>query len=120
MVWYIGRGEELERDQPTKITVYSTLDANYRSEDLVFTSCLNVNDSALAPTYPDSSVSEYIKFTSDMSCLPKAKFRKQRGVDGKIYYRIWYNLVLQKVSAGFRFSLEVDGEEMGNVEAAFE
>lgn len=69
-----------------------------------------------APSYPDFQIKEWCRVRSDLT-----EFRpvKRTGADGKPFYRIYYNLVVRTNDANLKFSLEVEGEEMGSVEATY-
>lgn len=120
MHWHIKKGQELQRDVKIKISARQTLGARYTRDQLIFTQKLRVCYIDDPPVYPGPLITKYVTFTADLRSLPKEKLRKIRGVDGRIYYRVSFDLVFTTVSAGFRFSLEVDGAEWGSVEATFE
>lgn len=48
-----------------------------------------------------------------------ANFVRRTGADGKTYYDLAFKLVVSTAAANLKFSLEVDGEELGSVEATY-
>ena len=121
MKWYIYQNEDLERDNHISMGFYRTLSAGYDASDLIFKDDLLTSEEMLPPTYPGSKVTKrYCTLRSDLTGCNKSNFQEREGDDGQTYYDINYHLTLTTVSAGFRFALEIDGKEMGSVEAKFE
>lgn len=52
--------------------------------------------------------------------VPKKHFTKHKGHDGNKYVRIHYDIVINIQSAIMKFSLEIDGKEMGSVDVNYE
>lgn len=58
--------------------------------------------------------------TSDFRGVPFDKFRQLRKNNGEVYYEIHYHLNVVLDGAIMRFSCEVDGQELGAVEAKYD
>jgi len=112
-------GADLNRDQAIKLPFCQTLDEDYTPSDLVFTLTLSFSEANDAPVYPGPEVKSCCTIQADLKALTRKDMRKFRGVDGNIYYRVNYNLVLCTAAANLKFSLEFDGMEMGSAEATY-
>lgn len=119
MIWYIRKGADLKRDQVIKFPFYQTIPANYTPNDLIFHSRLRYSDAPFAPVYPGPGLETSCRFRADLRQVNKQVFRPKTGDDGKLYYDVDYNLVLCTTDANMKFSLEMDGREMGSVEANY-
>lgn len=119
MTWYIYKGEDLKRDQVIKFPFYRTIPAQYTPHDLIFHDSLRYSDASLAPTYPGPEVKINCSVRTDLRHVGKETFHKKNGDDGKLYYDVHYDLVLCTTDANMKFSLEVDGRELGSVEASY-
>ncbi|KAI7775462.1 hypothetical protein LA080_006794 [Diaporthe eres] len=117
--WYIYKGEDLKRDQTIKFPITRTLRKNYRMSDLIFTSRLHYSEATAAPSYPNSQVKECCMVRSDLTGVSPDYFVKRTGADGKTYFDVTYDLVLCTAAANLKFSLEIDGVELGSVEATY-
>lgn len=112
-------GEDLKRDQNIKFPFRRILKENYRMSDLIITSTLHYSEAVAAPSYPGPLVKNCCKVRSDLTKVSPKNFVKYTGADGNVYYDINYHLVLCTAAANLKFSLEVDGEVMGSVEATY-
>lgn len=56
---------------------------------------------------------------TDLSKVPKSEFKLRTGKNGREYYRIDYDLVITLKTAVMKFTSEIDGEEMGSIEAKY-
>lgn len=57
---------------------------------------------------------------TDFRVLSKDNFKLCTRRDGRKYYEVYYNLNVTPDSAVMRFSSEMNGKEMGAVEAKYE
>lgn len=73
----------------------------------------------MAPTYPLASVKTTCNLRTDLRHLDKTRFEARVGKDGRLYFGVKYKLILSTAAANLRFSLEIDGKEMGSVEATY-
>lgn len=120
MTWYIYKGEDLEREKRIEFPFYRRLADNFSDSELKFVDNLNISDRESAPAYPGDGFTEpYCSFECDLTRCDRSVLKALTGVDGEIYHDINYTLTLTTVSAGFKFALELDGREMGSVEATF-
>ncbi|KAL8693889.1 MAG: hypothetical protein Q9218_001354 [Villophora microphyllina] len=121
MTWYIHRGEDMQRDQKIVFSFYRSLPEDHPPSSLVFTD--NLLECALdqAPKYPKSGVTTAnCRLTADLTAVSKHHFQSKVAFDGTPYVDISYDLVVSMKTAIMKFSLEVDGEEMGSVEASYD
>jgi hypothetical protein len=120
MTWYIYMGEDLKRDRTIRFSFFRNLNLHYRKKDLIFKDELFYSEAQPAPVYPGPDVKLICTLTSDLSGVGKARFSKQTGIDGNTYYKVSYELVISTEAANMKFSLEMDGEELGSVSASYE
>ncbi|KAI0840408.1 actin-like ATPase domain-containing protein [Hypoxylon sp. FL0890] len=119
--WYIYAGEDLKRDKKIKFRFYTAVDVNnHETKDFIFWDNLLSSDNTLAPTYPGNDTRVNCTLKTDLTHVHKSRFKTKRGVDGRNYYRVEYDLVISTTAANMKFSFEIDGEEMGSVEATYE
>lgn len=123
VTWYVYKGDDLKRDQPIRFPFFRTVKECHTREDLVFHDDLVWSDRIVAPTYPGPEIKTCCTLRADLGGVSRKKIRKKfirrTGSDGKLYYDIHYHLVLSTAHANFKFSLEVDGQEMGSIEASY-
>lgn len=121
MTWYIYQGEDLKRDQKVVFPFYQSIRENYEPDDLVFYSTL-IQCEAIRPVkYPTEGVTKKnCSLKADLRSVPRDHFRRQISFDGKPYYDIDYNLVVTVQSAAMKFSLEINEQELGSVEARYD
>jgi hypothetical protein len=121
MTWYINTGDDLVRSQPIKFPFCRTLPDGYSSSDLIFKTNLLRSEAKIAPIYPSSSATPTnCTLTADLSSVDRSTFRKKIGVeDKKVYWEVHYNISITVQPAMMRFSLEVNGKEMGSMEARY-
>lgn len=112
-------GEDLKRDQTVKFHVSKTLNKNYTPSDLIFHNDLCFSEAALAPDYPGPNVKPCATVRSDLRSISKRNMAKRTGADGKIYYYVDFSLVLCTAHVNLKFSVELDGMEMGSADAAY-
>lgn len=112
-------GEDLKRDQTIKFPFVETFRKNYTLADLIVTNTLHYSEAPAAPTYPGPLVKDCCQVRSDLTGVNPANFVRRTGADGKTYYDLSYKLVVCTAAANLKFSLEIDGEELGSVEATY-
>jgi hypothetical protein len=116
MTWYIYVGEDLKRDQKVRFPFYRTLNSDYSSTDLVFSEELIESKSKNPPTHPTEGETKVnCTLKADLTTIDKFNFIKRIGIDGKIYYDIHYELVVSTQLANMKFSLEINGKEIGSI-----
>lgn len=109
----------MERDQPIKFPFYRTIHKHHAPHDLVLHDNLVWSDELAAPMYPGPTVKTCCTVRADLSAVSKNDFTEKVECDGKSYYDVHYELVLSTAHANFKFSLEMNGKEMGSVEASY-
>lgn len=57
MTWYIGMGEDLQRDKRVEFTFYRSLDMDYTPDELIFIDDLIQSDEIEQPKYPKAGTS---------------------------------------------------------------
>ncbi len=57
---------------------------------------------------------------ADFKGVPRQNFRRVIGRDGRKRYKVQYNINIRFDSAIMSFLSEIDGKEMGEVEAIYE
>lgn len=119
LIWYIYKGDDLERGQTIKFPLYRTIRKDFTPQELIFFSDLSFSEDRVAPAYPGSTVKTCCTLRADLTAAPRSKFRERVGCDGRSYYDVNYELSLSTAHANFRFSLEMDGKEMGSIEATY-
>jgi hypothetical protein len=56
---------------------------------------------------------------TDFSKVSKSKFKARTGKNGRQYYRIGYDLVITLKTAVMKFTAEINGKQMGSIEAKY-
>lgn len=122
MTWYILKGEDLKRDQRIVFPFYRTLDEGFGDNALTFNDELLHCDIAAAPKWPTIGITKRnCIVTSDLRSVDRRLFKKVPTYDRTGYcYEVYYDLVVTTEAANMKFSLEVNGREMGSVAAAYE
>lgn len=121
ITWFILKGEDLKRDKKILFPFYRTLPEDFSSADLTFQDDLTMDESAKASPYPKEGVTKLnCTLTCDLSSVDRQYFKKRTGVDGRAYVDVHYDLVVTTKSAMMKFSLEVQGRELGSVEANYD
>ncbi|KAF8861505.1 Hsp70 family protein-like protein [Acephala macrosclerotiorum] len=119
--WYVTRGQDLKRDHTIRFSFYRSLADGYSNNQLVFTDELFQSESKLAPMHPSSATTKVnCTLTADLRTVNRNKFKKSIGADGATYYQVHYELAITIQSAMMKFSLEIDGKEMGTVNAKYD
>ncbi|KAL8887793.1 MAG: hypothetical protein Q9215_004678 [Flavoplaca cf. flavocitrina] len=121
MTWYINRGEDMLRDQKMVFSFYRSLPEDHAPSRLIFTDDLLECSLDQAIKYPKKGItSTNCKLTADLSAVNRNHFHSKVAIDGTPYVDVDYDLVVSTKTAMMKFSLEVDGEEMGSIEANYE
>jgi hypothetical protein len=121
MSWFIYQGEDLQRDQKIVHTYYRSLPQNYNESNLIFTDELDQCETIKPPLYPKAGVIRTnCSVKADLRTVPKYHFIEKTAIDGRNYYDIDYNLVITMKTAIMKFSLEIDGQELGSVQAKYD
>ncbi|KAJ6788213.1 hypothetical protein PWT90_02178 [Aphanocladium album] len=128
MVWYINIGDNIRRDQTIQLPVYRCVPVDSDAKAFLFYSQLIEAEDEIAPLYRSEGqkIKVCCRLKSDLSGVPRSKFnkkianqRRRAGEEGKQYWEVQYNLVIAFKPALMSFSLELDGETIGSVEAHF-
>ncbi|KAL8946545.1 MAG: hypothetical protein Q9222_007072 [Ikaeria aurantiellina] len=122
MTWYINRGEDMHRDQKIMFPFKRSLAHDYPPTKLVFEDELLECSLDQAVKWPKKGVTSVnCTLTADLRGVDKKHFHsKISTVDGTPYWDVHYDLVVSMKTAIMKFSLEVEGEEMGSIEARYE
>ena len=121
MTWYIHRGEDLQREQTITFPFYRTLLDGFPDSRLIFDDELIQSENSVAPNHPyPTATRPNCLLTADLRSIDRSHFKKRTGVDGQLYVDIHYNLVITVKPAVMKFSLEVNGKEMGSVSAKYD
>ena len=122
MTWFIRQGEDLKRDQRVFFPFHRTLDEGFDDSSLIFESDLMHCETLIAPKWPIQGVTKRnCTLTADLRFVDRRLFKKVSLWDGTGYgYKVSYNLIVTLAAAVMKFSLEIDGKEMGSVAAVYE
>ncbi|KAH9205472.1 Hsp70 family protein-like protein [Leptodontidium sp. 2 PMI_412] len=121
MTWYIYQGEDLKCEQVVKFLFYRSFpEATFSTYSLTFTDNLIQSESKIPPIHPSPSATKTnCVLTADLTSVDPAQFKKTVGADGLPYINVYYNLVITIKTAMMKFSIEVNGKEMGTVNASY-
>lgn len=121
MQWYIHTGQDLKRDKKIVFNFYQTVAAEgFTSSKLIFTEELLQCEQVVAPEYPEKGVIQSnCRLKSDLRKMNREHLCKKTSSSGESYYEIPYALVITLQAAVMSFSVEVNGKEMGSVEAKY-
>ncbi|KAJ4422617.1 hypothetical protein N0V82_002736 [Gnomoniopsis sp. IMI 355080] len=119
MKWYIKKGEDLKRAQDVKHSYHRTIRWDHHPVDLIFRTSLWYFQADVAPDYPGAAVKKVCKLRADLRQLDKTTFKTRLGHDGNLWFEVGYHLVISTAAANMKFSLEIDGKEVGSVEADY-
>lgn len=113
------KGENLKRDQRVNFGLSRTLRRDCSPDALIFIGELLYSETETAPVYPGNSVKTLCKLRSDLRHVNKSTFEEYKGADGNMYIEVKYDLFVCTTAANLKFSLEINGKEMGGVEATY-
>ncbi|KAL5326241.1 hypothetical protein ACEPPN_007379 [Leptodophora sp. 'Broadleaf-Isolate-01'] len=122
MTWYIYQGDDLKCEQVIKFPFYRSFpEATFSAHSLTFTDNLIQSESKIAPIHPSPSATKVnCVLTADLTSVDRAQFKKTVGADGLPYINVHYHLVITVKTAMMKFSIEVNGKEMGTVNASYD
>ncbi|KAJ3494688.1 hypothetical protein NLG97_g3918 [Lecanicillium saksenae] len=146
MRWYIKIGDDIKRGQKIRLSFSRNIAQDFGPSDDIFTDILYECDDNDAPFHRSKSKRCKINcvLESNISKVPTSKFKKKignqstrllskpvgqpfgedgtesHGGAGKPYWKVHYDLVISFESATMTFSMEIDGETLGSVEARFQ
>ncbi|KAF5554730.1 Hsp70 family heat shock protein [Fusarium napiforme] len=118
MDWYIRKGENLRRDRDERYTYVRHIPRSYMENDLQFEDELWISETG--PTHPTQEIKVSCVLESDLSSVNKSRFKKVRGIDGRKWWEVSYDLVISTREAAMKFWLEFDGKEAGAVMARYD
>jgi hypothetical protein len=119
--WYINRGDDLMREQTIRFPFYRRLSEGFSDKGLVFKDELLESENKAAPIHPSPLTTKTnCVLMADLRSVDRSKFKKKIGVDGNTYFDIHYELAITMKPAVMKFSLEVEGKEMGTVDAKYD
>lgn len=121
MTWYINRGEDMQRDQKILFSFKRSLPEDHSPSDLIFSDKLLECSLDQPVKYPkDGVTATNCRLTADLTSVDRRHFVQMTGKGGTPYIDVHYDLVISTRTAIMKFSMEVDGEVMGSVEASYE
>lgn len=121
MTWYIYRGADIKKDQRIKFPFCRHLLQSCNESELVFKFALVQSEFHNAPTFPAKLATRTnCEVTSNLRSVGRGKFTKKVGKDGNNYFEVDCDLVITMQDALMKFSLEIDGEELGSVTANYD
>ena len=121
MTWYINRGEDMKRDQRISFPFVRELPEDFAPESLVFRDNLIESSLEDAARYPKQGITQTnCTLDVDLRDMDRSLLKKSMGVNGKSYYTLYYNIVVTMERAIMKFSVEVDGKEVGSMQARYE
>ena len=111
----------MQRDQKIIFPFVRRLPGDYSPSDLIFHDVLLECSLLAAAKYPkDGVTSTNCMLIADLTGISKEYIKSRVGVGGISYYDVDYNLIVSTKTAIMKFSLEIDGQEMGSVEASYD
>jgi hypothetical protein len=121
MTWYITKGDDLERGQKIRFPFCRSLLEGFDDSHLMFHSTLYQSENTTAPLHPSKTATKTnCVLISDLTKVDRSHFKRKTGIHGLTYYQISYDLTVTMQPANMKFALEIDGEEMGSVEANYD
>lgn len=120
MTWYIIKGENLRRDREVRYSYVRHIPRSYTDNDLQFKDELWVSDAVVGPTHPTKEIKVSCVLESDLNSVNKSLFKKVRGIDGRKWWGVSYDLVISTREAAMKFWLEFDGKEAGALMAKYD
>ncbi|KAG5812763.1 hypothetical protein H9Q74_004114 [Fusarium xylarioides] len=98
--------------------IIDRVDGEVRTER--FEDELWISDAVAAPNHPNREIKVTCVLESDLSSVNKSLFKKVRGIDGRKWWKVSYDLVISTREAAMKFWLEFDGKEAGAVLARYD
>ncbi|TWU72224.1 hypothetical protein ED733_003541 [Metarhizium rileyi] len=119
MSWFIHIGDDIRRDQKVKYTFIHILEEDDFGKEMVFSCELWECQDRTPPVYPSKSrnlkTNCIVKW--DATGIPISKCVQRTGPNGKVFYDLFFDLIVTLESALMTFSVEFEGRTMGSVEA---
>jgi len=120
MTWYIFQGDDIERDQEIKFRFYRAIKSDYTENDLIFEDELIQSEAINPPKYPGQGATKAnCNLTADFRKVPNTQFHSEVDKNGRGYYEVHYDLVVTLKTASMRFSAQIDGRDVGSVDAKY-
>ena len=121
MTWYIYQGDDLQRDQKITLPFYRSVDEDNLEQSLIFTDELMQCETLQPVKYPKAGVTKVnCSLTANLTGVDRSFFKRKMKASGLgYYYEVHYNLAVTTQAAVMKFSLEINGKEMGSVEASY-
>ncbi len=93
----------------------------YSDTDLIFIDGLIESESKSPLQYPNDGVDTKANCTctADLRSIDKSLLKKITEADGELYWELHFELVVSIQDANMKFSIEIEGKEMGVVDAAY-
>jgi hypothetical protein len=99
---------------------YRKFPADFGDDDLVFEDELLESISTKPPKYPRKGHTRTnCILKTDLRPVNRSEFKKKTTSTGTSYVEVWYKLGVTTKPANLEFSLEINGKEMGKVEASY-
>lgn len=139
MSWFINIGDNIQKDRKIRLPFLRVLPENFQSGPTMLQETLFECDEGVAPVHPSTSqaINANCVLHYDIGKFPATNFKKMfkwsgnslltQGlfgcatdlILGESYWQVSYDLVISFDSAVMTFSLEVDGQTFGSVQAEF-
>jgi hypothetical protein len=116
--WLVAKGDTVFETKPVVSTVCSLqlcTDGPIKSTTIRFYSF----DDGVAPKYQDHNVKHLVTLRVDLSGIPTARYKTMTGYNGDKYHRINYEVQAIFCSAHTEYSLWVEGERYGSIQADY-
>ena len=121
MTWYIYQNEDLKREQKIRFPFLRYLTEQHSANDLIFKDELIQSEAIQPPKYPKAGLTKTnCTLTADFSGVDRSQFKQRMSLTGGPFYEIGYDLIVTLQSAMMKFSSEINGKEMGSVEAVYD
>uniref|UniRef100_A0A0B7KQL2 Actin-like ATPase domain-containing protein n=1 Tax=Bionectria ochroleuca TaxID=29856 RepID=A0A0B7KQL2_BIOOC len=119
MTWYIKKGDDIARDQKIRFSFYREFDKGC-PPTIIEDSLVECADTE-APRHPCKGrrIGKNCTLITDLRSVDRRKFKEMIDYKGRPYQSISYDLVVTLKSALMEFSMEIDGVQIGTVEARY-
>lgn len=83
--WYIGLGDDLQRDQVIKFPYVRSLDTHYTNEDLIFRDELHESKDKISPRHRSQgdAIKQNCVVTADFRSVDRSTFKRRTDTSGK-------------------------------------
>ncbi|CAF9941038.1 MAG: hypothetical protein HETSPECPRED_002852 [Heterodermia speciosa] len=121
MFWYINFGEDMRRDQKITFPFVRRLTENYSPSNLIFENDLLECSLLGAAKYPKKGVtSTNCSLVANLTTISSGYIKSRVDVGGIRYFDVEYNLIVSTKTVIMKFSLEIDGRKISNVETSYD